>query len=188
MAASAQLVGVLLRPYVADVLAGTPWLDDQILYHPRSKQSDERSLAVLRRMRACKFDSVVLFTNSFRTASLALASGAKQRIGYVRNGRGLLLTHRLYEPRQGWHRLPAPQIETYSQLVAAMGCPCIPNAWNSPRAMPMSGPPMRSGKSGTCQSGSKSSCSTAAEPMAPPSSGPPSTLPGLPAASCANKA
>ncbi len=96
--ASAQLVGVL-RPYVADVLAGTPWLDDQILYHPRSKQSDERSLAVLRRMRACKFDSVVLFTNSFRTASLALASGAKQRIGYVRNGRGLLLTHRLYEPR-----------------------------------------------------------------------------------------
>jgi heptosyltransferase II len=52
-------------------------------------------------MRAEKFDMAVLMTNSLRTAWLAWLGGAEQRIGYVRYGRGPLLTGKLYPRRIG---------------------------------------------------------------------------------------
>jgi heptosyltransferase-2 len=119
---AATLVGIM-RPYVADVLAGTPWLDEQIFFEHRSSDPALRSWSVLGQLRAARFDTIVLLTNSFRTALLARASGARRRVGYVRYGRGLLLTHKLYPPRLGWRRLPAPVIDAYLQLAYALGCP-----------------------------------------------------------------
>jgi heptosyltransferase-2 len=116
-----HLVGIM-RPYVADVLAGTPWLDEQILVHPRSKVAAQRSWAVLGAMRRAQFDAVVLLTNSFRTALLSWASGARTRVGYARYGRSPLLTHKLYCPRVGRRRLPSPVIDAYLQLAYALGC------------------------------------------------------------------
>ena len=51
---------------------------------------------VLAKLREERFDTIVLLTNSLRSAALAWASGARQRVGYVRYGRGPLLTHKLY--------------------------------------------------------------------------------------------
>ena len=96
----ARIVGIL-RPYLADVLAGTGWLDEQWLFDPRSKDRSRRAWAIGRRMRAERFDMAVLMTNSFRTAWLAWLGGAEQRIGYVRYGRGPLLTGKLYPRRTG---------------------------------------------------------------------------------------
>lgn len=124
---SDEIVGVV-RPYVADVLAGTPWLDRQILYHPRSKTPAERTWAVLNKLRNERLDAIVLLTNSFRAAAMAWLSGAPQRIGYVRYGRGALLTHKLYHPRHALRWLPTPAIDTYLQLAYALGC-----EWESPR-------------------------------------------------------
>ena len=42
-------------------------------------------------MRHERFDKLLLLTNSLHTALLAWLGGAKERIGYVRNGRGILL-------------------------------------------------------------------------------------------------
>jgi lipopolysaccharide heptosyltransferase II len=119
--ADARIVG-LMRPYVADVLAGTPWLDEQIAFDQRSSDPDKRAWAVLRRLRRARFDTMVLLTNSFRTALLAWASGAAARVGYVRYGRGPFLTHKLYCPRLGRRRLPSPVIDAYLQLAYALGC------------------------------------------------------------------
>lgn len=119
--AGAQLVGIM-RPYVADVLAGTPWLDERIFFHQRSKNARERTCAVIGQLRKVRFDTIVLLTNSFRTALMARASGAGTRIGYVRYGRGPLLTHKLYCPRVGWRRLPLPEIDAYLQVAGALGC------------------------------------------------------------------
>ena len=83
----AQIVGIL-RPYLADVLAGTGWLDEQWFFDPRAKDRGLHSWAVARRMRAERFDLAVLLTNSLRTAAVAWLGGAKERIGYVRYGRG----------------------------------------------------------------------------------------------------
>lgn len=102
----ARMVGIL-RPYLADVLAGTSWLDEQWFFDPRSNDRLRRAAAIARRMRAEKFDMAVLMTNSFRTAWLAWRSGAEQRIGYVRYGRGPLLTGKLYPRRGPTHRADA---------------------------------------------------------------------------------
>jgi len=77
---AAQLVGVL-RPYVADVLAGTHWLDEQIFYHPRSKDAKLHSWSLIKQLRARQLDAVLLMTNSLRTGVLAWASGAATRVG-----------------------------------------------------------------------------------------------------------
>lgn len=118
---NAQIVGIV-RPYVADVLAGTPWLDRQIPYHPKSKVLAQRAWSVLGQLRAHRFDTILLMTNSLRSGALAWASGAPHRVGYVRYGRGPLLTHKLYHPRLGRRWLPTPAIDAYLQLAYALGC------------------------------------------------------------------
>jgi heptosyltransferase-2 len=118
----ARLLGVG-RPYLAPVLHGTTWLDDYVDFHSRSKDRSVRMVAVTQALRREGVDTVVLLTNTLRTGLMAYASGAKQRVGFVRYGRGPLLTHKLYFPRYGLRRLPTPAIDSYLQLASALGCP-----------------------------------------------------------------
>jgi heptosyltransferase-2 len=116
-----HMVGIL-RPYLADVLAGAAWLDEQWFFAPHARDRSQRCWAVARRMRADRFDMAVLFTNSFRTAAVAWLGRAKERIGYVRYGRGPLLTGRLYPRRVGRRLVPMPMVETYLELARVLGC------------------------------------------------------------------
>ncbi len=116
-----HIVGIL-RPYLADVLAGTPWLDEQWFFNPKSKDRSQRAWGLARRMRAERFDMAVLLTNSLRTAAVAWLGRARERIGYVRYGRGPLLTGRLYPRRVGRTIAPAPMVETYLDIARAIGC------------------------------------------------------------------
>jgi len=117
-----RLVGIM-RPYLADVLAGTDWLSEQWYFDPRSKDRRVRMRALMQRMRAVRFDMAVLLTNSLRTALVAWLGGAKQRVGYVRYGRGPLLTGKLYPPREGRRVAAVPVVDTYLALAEAIGCP-----------------------------------------------------------------
>jgi len=118
----AQLIGVL-RPYVADVLAGTHFLDEQLFYDPRCNESALRSWSLVRRLRSRRPEMAVLLTNSLRTGMLAWASGAQRRIGFVRYGRGPLLTDRLYHRRERGKYAPSPVLDDYLRLAEAAGCP-----------------------------------------------------------------
>jgi heptosyltransferase-2 len=122
-----KLIGVL-RPYVSEVLAGTSWLDEQILFHPKSKDPQQRTWPLIKQLRQRKLDIAVLLSNSMRTGLLAWSSGAPQRVGFVRYLRGPLLTHKLYPPRHGQRLLPTPALDSYLQLASAVGC-----EWESPR-------------------------------------------------------
>ncbi len=117
----AQIVGIV-RPYLADVLAGTDWLDEQWLFDPRANDRRLRSWAVARQMRRRQFDLAVLLTNSFRTAAVAWLGAARTRIGYVRYGRGPLLTHKVESPRAGRRVAPEPVVESCLRLARAAGC------------------------------------------------------------------
>lgn len=118
---TAEMIGIM-QPYVADVLAGTPWLDRHIYCHKRSKDPSERVRAATKTLQREKPDTVVLLTNSFRTGFMAWMSGARERVGYVRAARGPLLTHKLYHPRFKRQWLPTPAIDAYLQLAYALGC------------------------------------------------------------------
>lgn len=118
----ARIVGIL-RPKLAELLAGTNWLDEQWCFDPRGTDPQMRRWALVQRMRRERFDAVLLLTNSLDTALLAWLGGAKQRIGYARNGRGPLLTRKLHPHRVGRHIAPAPMVESYMALAEALGCP-----------------------------------------------------------------
>ena len=121
VSAEGKIVGIM-RPYVAQVLAGNPWLDETICYSKKKSGEALSGRELRRRLRAAKLDAVVLLTNSLRTAWMAWRSGAGERIGYSRDGRGWMLTTKLYEPRQGWKISPLPQIDSYLNIAYAMGC------------------------------------------------------------------
>ena len=93
-----------------------------VVFRPRAKRPDQRRFALVRRMRQERFDLVLLLTNSFHTALLAWLGGAKERVGYARNGRGLLLTSKTRPPRDGKEILPRPMVQSYLDLAAAVGC------------------------------------------------------------------
>ena len=103
-------------------MTGVDWLDEQWYFDPRAKRPDQGRFALVRRMREERFDLAVLLTNSFHTALLAWLGGAKERVGYARNGRGLLLTNKVATPRDMKGIIPRPMVQSYLDLAAAVGC------------------------------------------------------------------
>lgn len=120
--AEARIVGIL-RPYLADVLSGTDWLDEQWLFDPRSRDSGLRAWDLVRRMRRQRFEIALMLTNSLRTAVVTWLAGARRRVGYVVYGRGPFLNEKLYPQRIGRRLAPAPVVDTYLALAKAVGCP-----------------------------------------------------------------
>jgi heptosyltransferase-2 len=119
---SADLVAVC-KPYVADVIAGSPWFRDVILFD-RSGPRDRRFWAVVRRLRRQRIDAGILFPNSFRTALLARLGGCRRVVGFARYGRSLLLSDRLRPVTDSRGRLiPSPIIDDYNRLAVALGTP-----------------------------------------------------------------
>jgi heptosyltransferase-2 len=118
----AHLVGVL-RPYVAGVLEGSPWLDSQLLLD-RQGPAANRWPAVAWRLRRQRPQLAVLFPNSFRTALVAWLGGCRRRVGYRRYGRDLLLSDGLDPDRRPDGKLlPSPALDAYNRLAEAVGCP-----------------------------------------------------------------
>ena len=96
-------IAFLVKSPVADVLSGGDWMDE-VIHWPVGKSRDKGRqgfLGLAGELRKRKFDWAVLLTNSFRSALLARLAGVKRRIGYDREGRGLLLTDKLLPEKAG---------------------------------------------------------------------------------------
>ena len=121
----AEVVGIL-RPYVADVLAGLDLVDRLLLHDPRGttprrqpRAPAARGWSFARLLRRERFDLALLLPNSFRSAAWAWISGARRRVGFDRNARGWMLTDRVpAHAEQG----PRPVIDEYLRLVRHLGC------------------------------------------------------------------
>lgn len=115
-----ELVGIM-RPYVAEVLAGTTWLDRQILYDKPTRSFGVASRDVYQALRAARLDCMLLLTNSLRTAWMAWRSGARERIGYRGDARSWLLTRRVVRPMAD-DGGPIATIDGYLHLAQTAGC------------------------------------------------------------------
>src|SRR5690606_4586972 len=79
----------------------------------------QKGIRLALRLRAECFDLAVLFPNSLRTAAMAFAAGARRRVGFARDGRGLLLT----DPIKPMGRaVPHPVIDEYLRIAGYLGC------------------------------------------------------------------
>jgi len=106
-----KIVGIY-RPPIADTLAGSGLVDRMILDESR-KVTWKQKLAFLQQLRQEGCDEIVLLTNSLRTAAIARLAGIPRRIGFSRDGRGLLLTDRLKPFSKDE---PNPVMEEYLRL------------------------------------------------------------------------
>ncbi|MES1262521.1 MAG: glycosyltransferase family 9 protein, partial [Acidobacteriota bacterium] len=86
-------ITVLARPWVAALYEGEGAPDHVV---PLAGEPGMRDLSAKwsadRVLRKEHFDLAVLFPNSFESAAVAYAAGARRRIGYARDGRSFLLT------------------------------------------------------------------------------------------------
>jgi len=116
--AQAEKVAVL-RPYVADAIAGLDLVDRSIVHNPKGQSRDDRGWRFVRQLKRERFDLAVLFPNSLRTAFIAWCAGAKCRVGFARDGRRHLLTDPL-EPMP--RAVPNPVLGEYLRLAEHLGC------------------------------------------------------------------
>ncbi|MFH1419193.1 MAG: lipopolysaccharide heptosyltransferase II [Planctomycetota bacterium] len=112
----------LMRPYVADVLAGTDFSDATVFWSGSGGRGVRAAAALAGRLRRERIDLAILLTNSFRSALVAYLSGATRRVGYSREGRGPFLTDRLRPPKEGRRFVPIPALDYYNALAKAVGC------------------------------------------------------------------
>jgi len=113
-------IAIVARPYVADIYRGQGVCDELIAYDPRGAErgfGGRERLA--ERLRAKKFDAALLLQNAFDAAWLAWRAGIPERIGYARDGRGILLTKSIALPKAG--EIPAHEQFYYLELVRRAG-------------------------------------------------------------------
>ena len=120
-----QITGVM-RPYVSQVLEGTPWINKKLTYDRRSKNSNYRCVGVSKALRQLDVEWIFVLPNSLRAGAIAWLSGARQRTGYVRNGRGLLLNRSLRPLRNAGRWKPVSAVDYYLKLAYLAGCPPSP--------------------------------------------------------------
>ncbi len=116
----AWIIGIV-RPAVAPVLAGTPWVDEHWPYDASAPDGRRQAWRLARRLRGARPRAVILLTSSRRSAMIAWASGARDRIGYARNRRAIFLTARLALPRDGRRWIPHSAVDAYGRLAEAAG-------------------------------------------------------------------
>ncbi len=124
---AARLTGVA-KEHIAEVLSGGDWLDDLVFWPAGGSRPMRRQgfLGLAGDLRDERFDVALLLTNSFRSALLARLAGIPRRIGYDREGRGLLLTDKLLPHKFDGKYVPTPMIRYYNAIARYLGCRDVP--------------------------------------------------------------
>ena len=111
-------ISLLVREALVVLVAGLPGVEEVLPILPGRGGS---AFATARRLRSGRFDTAVLLRNSFRSASIAALARIPRRVGYDRDGRGLLLTDRLIAPHDGRRFTPVPTLEYYLSVARYLG-------------------------------------------------------------------
>ncbi|MCH8150448.1 MAG: glycosyltransferase family 9 protein, partial [Planctomycetes bacterium] len=113
----------LAEPNLRDLIEGGDWMDEVVEWPPKDRRKpwQREYRAFTRLLRARRIDWAVLLPNSARSAMLAFLARAKRRIGYNRDGRGMLLTERLpVKNKVDGKFVPLPIVEYYADLAEAI--------------------------------------------------------------------
>lgn len=105
-------IDLLMKRFMRGLFKDSPWAGNVL------ELSGDTSFWSLRaELARSRYDMAVLLPNSLRPALLIWLGRAKQRIGYRRNGRSLLLTHGLPFPKQR----PFRMVDFYGRLGQKLG-------------------------------------------------------------------
>lgn len=108
-------ITVLGRPSIVELLRHHPGLDTSLVDDHRARHRGVVGrMALVREMRARRFDLAVLLPNSFESVFWAWLAGIPRRIGYATDGRGFLLTESIPVPGK---KGSVHQVQYYQRLV-----------------------------------------------------------------------
>jgi heptosyltransferase-2 len=111
-------IGMMVRPYVEDVVDGNPYLDEVILYD--KDNADKGILGTLRfviRLRRKRFDIAIVLHPTLRSNLIPFLSGIPERVGYDRKC-GFFLTKRLKDIK---HRGEKHEIDYSLDILRSIG-------------------------------------------------------------------
>jgi heptosyltransferase-2 len=109
-------ISILAKPWVADLYRREPFCDELI---PYTAKTVPEKWAAARALRPHNFDTAILLQNAFEAAAIAYLAGIPERIGYARDGRGLLLTRAISVPQRG--EIPRHERFYYLELLRRAG-------------------------------------------------------------------
>ncbi len=113
-------IAVLVRPGRDGIISGSGDVDEVIV--DRSGKRWRGLWRLARELRARRFDLALVLPNSWRSAALAALARIPARVGYRRDGRGILLTAGVeYERDESGRRVPVPMPLFYKKLFARAG-------------------------------------------------------------------
>ncbi len=119
----AARITYLARPYVAEIVEGGGWHDETVYWPEGHGLGREwRTLRLVRRLRAARFDLALVLTNSFRSALVTWRAGIRRRVGYAREARGWMLTDRLRPLKRDGEFVPTPVLPYYIRIAEHVGC------------------------------------------------------------------
>ena len=110
-------IALVARPWVADLYSRETAIDRVIPYTAQKGFGAKRAFAA--RLREERFDGAILLQNAFDAALMAWLARIPVRIGYNRDGRGLLLTDPIPVPEKG--EIPRHERFYYLELLRRAG-------------------------------------------------------------------
>ncbi len=114
----------LLKPYLSELFGGCNWYDGLMYWPGRQKGfKSQTALKLIKRIKESRFDLAVLLANSFRSALICSLGKVPRRVGFDRDGRGVLLTDKLLPDRYNGRFLPISALKYYLSITDYLGCP-----------------------------------------------------------------
>jgi heptosyltransferase-2 len=129
-------IDLVVAPYSSDVLIGTPYVDEFIVYDPPTIHADSRGrhrtlaskIRFIADLRKRRYDKAYVLKRSLSSAAIAFLSGARERIGFDTEARGILLTKRVP------YRKDRHEVQNFLEVLRADGVPVVDDhleAWLS---------------------------------------------------------
>ena len=130
-------IEMMVAPYSSDVLRGTPYVDEFLVYDPPTIHADSQGrhasllskIRFLAGLRGRRYDKAYVLKRSFSSAVIAFLSGIPERIGFDTEGRGFLLTRRVP------YRYDRHEVKNFLSVLEADGIAIADDhleAWISP--------------------------------------------------------
>jgi heptosyltransferase-2 len=128
----------MVAPGSSDVVKGIPYVDDMIYWDPATIHADSRGthrtfsakMAFIKKLRLRHFDKVYVLKRSLSSAIIALLTGARERVGFDTEGRGLLLTKRVP------YRHDRHEVQNFLEVLRADGITVVDDyleLWTEPK-------------------------------------------------------
>ena len=121
-------ITAIVKPPTEQLLSGHPALDSILKFPSNKGDGFVSQFNYALGLRKYRFDLGIVFPNSFHSALMLMLSGAKLRIGYRTDLRGVLLTHSIPVTRK--EKLSAYRVNYFHKILSPLNPGLVPDFYD----------------------------------------------------------